>query len=352
MATRPKIVFLYSELAGYFLACATELSNQADVLIFRWKINKEAPFKFNFSDGLTVLVKDDFTQKELLEKITSFSPDIIVCSGWMDKNYLKTVKSFKKQIPTVLTLDNHWNGSFKQKIASFISPFYLTNRFTHAWVPGKPQQEFAQKLGFKNILLGFYCADVNSYNNFYKKQSAGFKKRFLYVGRYVKHKGIYEMWQAFIELQNELPNEWEMLCIGTGDEWDNRIKHPKIKHIGFVQPNNMWQYLQEKSVYILPSKFEPWGVTVQEFAITSCPLILSKNVGANEQFLIHNQNGILVDDVTIKTLKNAMKIIMNKSEDELLKMSETSHKLGMSYTPKMWTEKILSILKNDSEKRF
>ncbi len=345
MTTRPKIVFLYSEIAGYFLACASELSKQADVLVIRWKVNQEAPFKFDYPKGLNIAVKDEYSFNDLKQKIKDFNPDILVCSGWMDKDYLKIIKSFKKAIPTVLTLDNHWTGDLKQKLASVISPFYLTNKFTHAWVPGKPQQKFAKKLGFKHILKGFYCADVNLFNAIYKQQTPEFKKQFLYVGRYVKHKGIFEMWQAFIELQKEKPNDWGMLCIGTGDEWDNRIKHPKIKHIGFVQPNEMEGYLKEKSVYILPSKFEPWGVTVQEFAVTSCPLILSKNVGASEQFLIDGENGYLMNEVTINSLKNAMKNIINLTKKELINMSEKSHQLGVSYTPKMWTNTLLSILK-------
>jgi glycosyltransferase involved in cell wall biosynthesis len=344
MTTRPKIVFLYSEIAGYFLACVNELSNNADVLVVRWEVNKEAPFNFTFPKGLEVVVKSAYTTEKLQSKIKAFNPDIVVCSGWMDKDYLKIIKTFRKHIKTVLTLDNHWVGDVKQKLATLISPFYLINKFTHAWVPGKPQKLFAEKLGFKNILTGFYCADVNRFNGIYKNQAHQLKKQFLYVGRYVKHKGIFEMWNAFIELQSESPNEWEMLCIGTGDEWGNRIEHPKIKHLGFVQPSEMKQYLHEKMVYILPSKFEPWGVTVQEFSVTSCPLILSKYVGANQQFLIDGENGYLINEVSVNALKQAMKKMMNQSSDELLNMSEKSHELGVSYTPKMWANKILSIL--------
>lgn len=345
MKKKPNIVFLYSEVAGYFLASVKELSKQANVLIVRWEVNNEAPFTFKQMDGVEVVVKSDFSIDQLFQKVSEFTPDVIVCSGWMDKEYLKIVKSFKKRIPTVLTLDNHWTGALKQRVASMLSSFMLTDRFTHAWVPGEPQKEFAKKLGFKTILQGFYCADVALFNEIYKKQSDHFKKQFLYVGRYVKHKGIFEMWQAFIELQNEMPNEWEMLCIGTGEEWENKLTHPKINHLGFVQPEEMQGYLTQKSVYVLPSKFEPWGVTVQEFAVTSCPLILSENVGASEQFLVHNENGVVLNTVSVQSLKVAMKSIMAKSERELLKMSDKSHQLGMSYTSEMWVEKLLDLLK-------
>ena len=345
MKKKPNIVFLYSEIAGYFLASVKELSKHANVLIIRWKVNNEAPFEFDISKDVEVVVKSDFSFSELSKKTLDFNPDVLVCSGWMDKDYLRIVKSFKKKIPTVLTLDNHWTGALKQRIASVLSPFMFTNIFTHAWVPGEPQKQFAEKLGFKTILLGFYCADIELYNDVYKKQNNQFKKQFLYVGRYVKRKGIFEMWQAFIELQNENSNDWEMLCIGTGEEWDNKLTHPKIKHVGFVQPNEMQSYLTEKSVYILPSIFEPWGVTVQEFAVTSCPLILSKHVGASEKFLVDNKNGVMLNTVSVNALKMAMQSFIDKSENELLAMSKESHQLGMSYTSSMWVDRLLSLIK-------
>ena len=57
MSPKPKIVFLYSEVAGYFLACAKELANSAEVLIVRWPVNSEAPFQFEDIEGLTIICK-------------------------------------------------------------------------------------------------------------------------------------------------------------------------------------------------------------------------------------------------------------------------------------------------------
>ena len=41
-----KFVFLYTEIAEYFLACCKELSKHGQIHIIRWPINKEAPFQF------------------------------------------------------------------------------------------------------------------------------------------------------------------------------------------------------------------------------------------------------------------------------------------------------------------
>ena len=82
-------------------------------------------------------------------------------------------------------------------------------------MPGKRQRQFAKKLGYKSseISEGFYSADVDLFSSYFEKakesKSSNFPKRFIYVGRYVKHKGIFDMWNAFIELQKEHPNDWE-----------------------------------------------------------------------------------------------------------------------------------------------
>jgi len=350
---RTKIVFLYTEIAGYFLACVKELSKSADVLIVRWPVNKEAPFKFDSDLPVEILNRKEFSDDALIQKIQEFKPDILVCSGWVDKGYLKTVKSFKKKIPCLLTLDNHWNGRLKQRIASIISPFYLKQMFTHAWVPGLPQKKFAEKLGFENsILLNFYCADTNLFDEKFKatfgKKKEIFPHRFLYVGRYAEHKGIFEMWKAFVELQTEQPNDWELWCLGTGDEWKNKIEHEKIKHFGFVQPHEMEKYISESSVYILPSKFEPWGVTVQEFAICGFPLLLSDAIGSKEKFLdtqSEHANGFVFESGNVSEIINAMKKIIGLSDNELIKMGERSNELGMGLRVEDWVRNLTGVLK-------
>ena len=336
---KTKIAFLYSEVAGYFLACAKELAKNDDVLIVRWPVNKEAPFLLDEEANYQMVDKSDYSLPQLSKLLKDFNPDILVCSGWMDKDYLKVAKGFNKKIPIVLTLDNHWTGSAKQRLLCLLSNFYLKRIFTHAWVPGDVQKQYAEKLGFKGkVVKNFYCADAPLFQEIYKRtfenKQNNVPKRFLYVARYVEHKGIFEMWEAFVQLQKENPSEWELLCLGTGDEWDSRVEHEKIKHIGFVQPTELEKYIAESSVYILPSKFEPWGVTVQEFAICGLPLLLSDAIGANEKYL--KENGIEFKSGSVEEIKKAMKAIMQMTDEDLIEMGRKSHELGVSFTPTDW----------------
>ncbi|HXD92158.1 MAG TPA: hypothetical protein VNX01_03045, partial [Bacteroidia bacterium] len=81
-------------------------------------------------------------------------------------------------------------------IASFLSPFVLKNKFSHAWVPGSIQKKYAKKLGFKDteITLGFYSCDVDYFSSIRDKiavqKKQNFPKRFIFVGRYYDFKGV------------------------------------------------------------------------------------------------------------------------------------------------------------------
>ena len=344
------VLILYTELADYFLACLKELENKIDAIhIIHWPVRDEAPFIFSVPDKV-ILHNKTSDYKEILNLSKIINPSIILCSGWVDSNYLKIVKYYNQKIPTVLLFDNQWKASLKQILGVLLSSFILKNKFSNVWVTGSSSKYFAQRLGFSDdkILTGLYSADTTKFSKFRQKylksKKNKFPKVFLYVGRYVKHKGIFELWKAFIELQNEDPTEWELWCLGTGEEFDNRILHPKIKHFGFIQPLEMNKYLSQSGVYILPSIYEPWGVSVHEMAAAGFPMLLSENVGSSEEFLEENINGFHFNSGNKREIKEKLKKIINLRESDLLTMGNKSFNLSLKNSPKIWAEKLISLV--------
>jgi len=344
-----KILFLYTEIADYFLAsCKALIAKGSEVHVVRWPVNKEAPFQFAYPEGMKVYERTNFDDNTLLELVQKINPSIIVCSGWVDKGYLKVCKKFKQTTTTVLTLDNHWRGDLKQRIATFMSPFYLKTRFSKCWVPGSLQFEYALKLGFKkeHIETGFYSCDFDLFYNQYLANKAQkekqFPKRFIFVGRYYEFKGIKDLWTAFIQLQNEQPNEWELWCLGTGDI--EPIQYEKIKHFGFIQPKDLPQFIKDTGVFVLPSHFEPWGVVVHEYAAAGFPIVCSDEVGARLAFVEQNVNGYIYKSGNIQQLKESLKKIMNLNEEKLILMGEKSVEKAKLNTPEIWADKLIKMV--------
>lgn len=341
------VLFLYTEIADYFLKCCEELAIHHPVHIVRWPVNKEAPFHFDYSNNISIYDKNKFSAQELTTLVAKINPDILVCSGWVDKDYLRIAKLYFKKIPTVLACDTHWNGSLKQYVATVLSRLFLLNTFSHGWVPGKAQTTYIQKLGFQTsrIKQDFYCCDLPKFNAIYTKQrqskEANFPKRFLYVGRYYDFKGITDLWEAFIQLQEEEPNEWELWCLGNGSI--SPIVHPKIKHFGFVQPKDLEPILEKTGVFVLPSRFEPWGVVVQEYAGAGFPLLISKQVGARERFLEETKNGFSFDAQDVNELKNELKKVIHLNDKKLVEMANFSHQLAQKVSPQSWAKSVIEI---------
>lgn len=356
MNRRPRILFLYTEIATYFLACVKELHKTADIAIVRWAVNKEAPFSFEFHPEWQVFERNQFISKELVQFSEDFKPDVIVCSGWVDEGYNAVAKHWMGKVPTLLSLDNHYTGSFRQQIGRVLSNFKLHNRFSYAWVPGEPQRIFAKKLGFKeeNILSGFYSADVEHfktiYTNTFEDKKKDFPHRFLYAGRYLDFKGVKILWDAFLEANEERGDskKWELWCAGAGDLWEERKEDDLIKHFGFVQPKEMDEILKNTSVFVLPSLKEPWGVVVHEMAVAGFPLLCSDKVGAASTFLDDSKNGFYFKSGNKDSLVDIFKRIMNTPDKVLAKMGEESHELGLQLSPKEWVRTLLSITSNQS----
>lgn len=345
-----RFLVLYEELATYFLTCLNHLAETSDcsILVYMKKVNAVAPFNFNtVHKNITLIEREKHSDEEILNSIKQFNPTFTYLSGWIHKPYIHYIKTQKLQ-NVIIGFDNQYTGSMKQLLGAIYFRMFFKPFIKAAFVPGSRQVKFAQKLGFKadHISTNVYCCDYELYNNYYKEtkdlKGKSFPKKFIFVGRYIHEKGIDVLWDAFIELQQEQPNEWELYCLGKGTL--QPIQHPKIKHLGFVQPDNFLSIIRDTGVFVLPSFFEPWGVVVHEFACAGYPLVSTNNVGATELFIKDGINGLVINANNKLALKTALKKIVSLSDTELHQMGEQSLKLSQQITPEIWKQSLLKLV--------
>lgn len=248
-----------------------------------------------------------------------------------------------------MSMDNHWLGTARQQVMRLLAPWLLHRCFSHAWVPGRPQKEYALKLGFKadKIQTGFYSADVPLFapEAHYRTQATTFPHRFVYVGRYIEAKGLDLLFKAWVELAEERQHDWELWCVGTGDLFDQRVQHNSIRHLGFLQPAQLKEVLREAGVFVLPSRFEPWGVVVHEMAAAGFPMVVSDAVGAATEFLKDGENGFLFRRNDYPDLKSKLNKIIQMDDNKLKAMAASSQSIGLKHSPAAWAELCLSFAK-------
>lgn len=358
---RKKAVFLAKALSGYFVSCLNKMAEEQniDAHIIKYPVDAAAPFQFDLkNDHLTYYNREELSDKKLTEIINHISPDIILCSGWDDKGYLKACKTFKGKIKTILKFDNPWRNTAKQNIARLIGPLILKNYFSGCWVSGLPQRMYAKKLGFSEdeICEGMYSADFDYFHAQYEKfqpaKKKAFPKKMLFAGRYTELKGVKELWEAFTLLHKNHASEWELWCLGKGELNDLFPKHEKIKNFGFIQPVEMEYFIKNTGVFILPAHYEHWGVVVHEYAAAGFPLICSTATSAASAFLKEDINGCYHKPADVSSLANALLKITLLNDEELSAMAESSARIARQMTPSKWGSLVWKFITEDKLANF
>jgi glycosyltransferase involved in cell wall biosynthesis len=311
-----------------------------DINVVRYPLNIEAPFDFKIPNNITLYDREDFSSsKDLIDLVNTHNPQLLFVSGWIDKLYLKVIRSFKVKSKIILLIDTPWYGTIKQKVWSFIFRKVYKKCFIHIWIPGKPQRIYAEKLGFSsnNIFEGLYTCNTNLFNieSFIGSNNL-MPKRILFVGRYVEQKAIIELCENFININSNLIEKWQLWCVGTGNLWNERVLDDNIKHYGFVQPKDLPEIISKCQVYTLPSKYEPWGVSLHEMISMGKAVLVSDNVGSSYCFVNENLNGFVFSHKINNDFSEKLSKIMKLSLEEINEMGKESVHLSKAFTEDKW----------------
>jgi glycosyltransferase involved in cell wall biosynthesis len=348
-----RILFFYAEIMGYTISTIMELRKLGyELHIVSWDDKKLTPYKHKQVEGVYFYNRSSLITEDLLKLALNINPKIVVVSGWQDKGYLKVVKTLKRSGFKIVTgFDAQWRGTIKQKVAKALN-FFLKQYFTFAWVSGVYQYEYARNLGFSKskIIFNLYSADIRIFNQMYfknkKLKKISYPHRFVFVGRFEKVKSIELLLECWKEMA-ENKKDWELHLVGQGSLKDTIINCQDVIVHDFIQPENFDSLIKESGCFILPSKYEPWGVVIHEFAAAGLPIICSNNCGSASTFLINNYNGYIFDADSKLSLKKQMTRIINSSDEQLNKFSQNSFFISNRITPELSALSLLSIINDD-----
>lgn len=142
---------------------------------------------------------------------------------------------------------------------------------------------------------------------------------FGFIGRMCEQKGVKELLEAFtIVLQK---HDCKLILIGEGsldryidDYIQNHNLFSNIIKKGFVNHNEVYEYLSVLDSLVLPSHHEGLGTIVLESLYCGTPVLASK-VGGIPEIIQEGYNGLLFSPYSIEGIKNSMITII---EDAIL----------------------------------
>ena len=264
----------------------------------------------------------------------------ILILGWNNVFYLKSFfLALVLGIPMILRVEtNNYRKIFfiKKIIKSFFLFFYL-QCFDYFLYIGKRNKKFYQNYKIHNNKLFYAPYSVD--NNFYfekNKKLKFFEKNFnphkkkiiLFIGKLIERKNP----KTFLDLALAFKNNNDLLFILVGDGnlmsyCKNYIKDHNLQNIqlvGFKNRKEIRDIYKISYLLVLPSKYETWGLVVNEAMACKLPAIVSSSCGCADDLIKNFNTGLVykegdfldLKDKFVKLIKN--KILYSKIKSNLL----------------------------------
>lgn len=333
-------------LTGYSTSGMHALVEQGhDVRLMYQEALVEPPFLAPFDDaeltkGLDAISWRGRPDEELLmRELDEFQPDVLVVNSWHVAAYMKAARSRRGRALRVVVMDHQWLGTPKQWLGRLTRQLYIRPAFDAAFLPGDEQAVFARHLGFaqREIIVGLYtCEDA-----FFTGPQDPLRESFLFTGRLVDTKGVDVLAAAYRAYREQAREPWPLVVAGIGPMDADLGAIDGVRLLGFVAPKELPAVMAESGCLLLPSRFEPWGVVVQEAAASGQAIICTSACGAASRLVLDGYNGRVVAPGRPAELTSAMHWMTEADPEQRAALSRRSVGLAGQYTPRRWAEHLV-----------
>jgi len=118
----------------------------------------------------------------------------------------------------------------------------------------------------------------------------------------------------------------------------------KLDLVGFRNGDSLIQEYQSADLFVLPSRFDTYGVVAHEAACCGLPLLLSKYAGASSNLVLEGENGFIVDPYDCVGFGNKIDKILGDKKLRLA-MGKKSRTIGISYDVKRQAKIVAELMK-------
>jgi glycosyltransferase involved in cell wall biosynthesis len=156
--------------------------------------------------------------------------------------------------------------------------------------------------------------------------------KIVFVGNLIVRKGL----DLLINAVSKLNNNGRSLSLdvyGPGDPDRYGFDHSSVRYCGLIAFGNSQAVISEYDVLVLPSRYDGWGVVVNEALMAGVPVICSDQVGASA-VVEKWQCGSIFASEDLPDLVSKLESLLNHPE-LLNNMRLAANKAGASLEPKV-----------------
>lgn len=282
-------------------------------------------------------------------------PDAIVCGGY---NYPASWQSLlwarRHRVPFFLWIESNENDSrSNRRLTHFLKKRFLA-RCDGFIVPGQASLKYLKNFGISpqkiftapnaiDIDLFGRAADQCRQNRASARQRLNLPQRFfLFVGRIVEEKGVFDLLEAYRSLNPKLRIEVGLVYVGDGPDRVELARRAKdvascaIRFPGFIQRDELPAYYALADALVFPTHSDPWGLVVNEAMASGLPIICSDVAGCAADLVEvtpgRESNGYIVPARDIERLAHALRDVAENPENRR-RMGHNSKERIARYSP-------------------
>ncbi len=182
---------------------------------------------------------------------------------------------------------------------------------TQSW-----KEYFESISGRDNIEVFPNCIKINSQATPDGISADRDMNKLLFLGRICKDKGIDELVEALDELAVDHPGI-KLYIGGIFEEEEYRkvieARQERISYLGWVTGKEKEKYLKDCGIFVLPTYYEGFPVSVLEAMAGGCVVVASR-VGGIPDIITDEENGLLISPKDSNSLKRAVERVMGDKE--------------------------------------
>jgi glycosyltransferase involved in cell wall biosynthesis len=320
----------------------------------QWRVYaEEIKFSYNILPSWRTRLKkyNLLLNKKVVDALRRAKPDAIICGGY---NYLASWQALRwarwNHIPFLLWCEStaNDNRAGHRIVESLKRNFF--DKCDGCIVPGTAAGEYARQMGVtpEHIFMAPNAVDNDlfaSRANDARQNATRIKtdlnlpeRYFLFAGRLVKSKGVFELLQAYCSLDETLRSQVGLVFAGDGPLRPELQRIAKsicpgtIRFAGFVQRDELASYYGLADCLVFPSHSDPWGLVVNEAMACGLPVICGQSAGCAADLV--KSNGRPIDSRNVGQLAHAMEELATDA-DLRRQMSRESLKIIQNYSPEI-----------------
>jgi glycosyltransferase involved in cell wall biosynthesis len=178
--------------------------------------------------------------------------------------------------------------------ASLLTP--LTRATALVGIGREAELDYARRFPLpRHFCIPYYC-DISQFRDAPREEGTGRPITFFFCGQMIRRKGVDLLLTAFDRLV-AAGIDARLLLVGREAELPLFLSTLRpaaralVRYEGFQPPERLPEFFARSDVFILPSRYDGWGVVVNQALGAGLPVITSDAVGAGMDLVEEGVNG-------------------------------------------------------------